>query len=97
MNIPTSFEVDDACSEHVFQGLNGTLALTISKDFAQNVKNQSKPDNIGSPHQKPNQRAFFASNQAMKPKSQKIQNSGSILANYQKSNQRNKGNQKFKD
>ncbi|GJV86061.1 hypothetical protein Tco_1525959, partial [Tanacetum coccineum] len=30
MNIPTSSEVNDACSEHVLQCLNGMLALTIS-------------------------------------------------------------------
>nr|GFA52074.1 hypothetical protein [Tanacetum cinerariifolium] len=69
---------------------------TNCKDYAQNVKNQSKPGNIehkiGSLQQKPNQRAFFSSNQAMKPKSQKIQNSGSILAKYQKSNQEKKEN-----
>ncbi|GKC42176.1 hypothetical protein Tco_1059898, partial [Tanacetum coccineum] len=29
MNIPASSEVDDVCSEHAYQGLNGTLALTI--------------------------------------------------------------------
>ncbi|GJZ90213.1 phospholipase-like protein [Tanacetum coccineum] len=29
MNVPTSPEVHDACFEHVFQGLNSTLALTI--------------------------------------------------------------------
>nr|GEU47930.1 hypothetical protein [Tanacetum cinerariifolium] len=41
------------------------------KDYAQNVKNQSKTrqyqHKIGSLHQKPNQRAFFSSNQAKKP------------------------------
>nr|GEV16832.1 hypothetical protein [Tanacetum cinerariifolium] len=43
-----------------------------SKDCAQNVKNQSKPNNIeqniGSLQQKPDQQAFFIKNQAKKPK-----------------------------
>nr|GFB68198.1 hypothetical protein [Tanacetum cinerariifolium] len=43
--------------------------------------------NIGSLQQKPDQRAFFSRNQAKKPKCQKNQSLGSILANYQKSNQ----------
>nr|GEW72478.1 hypothetical protein [Tanacetum cinerariifolium] len=61
------------------------------KDCAQNVKNQSKTEQyqhkIRSQQQKPDQRAFFSANQAMKPKSQNNQSSGSILAIYQKLNQ----------
>ncbi|GKD93345.1 hypothetical protein Tco_1373182, partial [Tanacetum coccineum] len=30
MNVPTSSKVDDTCYEHIFQGLNCTLALIIS-------------------------------------------------------------------
>nr|GEU79441.1 hypothetical protein [Tanacetum cinerariifolium] len=45
------------------------------KDYAKIIKNQSKPGNIGhkigSLHQKPNQQAFFYSNQPMKPKMSK--------------------------
>nr|GEV89585.1 hypothetical protein [Tanacetum cinerariifolium] len=69
----------------------------LGKDYAQTVKNQSKPDNvehkIGSLQQKPNQRAFFSSNQAIKPKCQKIRSSRSILANYPKSKSMKKENQ----
>nr|GEV05184.1 hypothetical protein [Tanacetum cinerariifolium] len=69
----------------------------IGKDYAQNVKNQSKPGNIehkiGSLQQKPDQRAFFYSNQPMKPKCQKNQSSGSILAKYPKSKSMKKPNQ----
>nr|GEY30477.1 hypothetical protein [Tanacetum cinerariifolium] len=69
----------------------------LGKDYAQIVKNQSKPSNIehkiGSLHQKPNQQAFFSSNQAMKPKCQKNQSSGSILAKYPKSKSTKNQNQ----
>nr|GEY32065.1 hypothetical protein [Tanacetum cinerariifolium] len=60
-------------------------------------KISQKPGNIGhkigSLQQKPDQRAFFSRNQAMKPKSQKNQSSGSILANYPKSKSLKKENQ----
>nr|GEW81950.1 reverse transcriptase domain-containing protein [Tanacetum cinerariifolium] len=52
-------------------------------------KISQKPGNIehkiGSLQQKSDQQAFFSRNQAMKPKCQKNQSSGSILANYPKS------------
>nr|GEW76313.1 reverse transcriptase domain-containing protein [Tanacetum cinerariifolium] len=71
--------------------------LVFGKDYAQNVKNQSKPGyighKIGSLQQKPNQRAFLSRNQAMKPKCQKNQSSESILANYPKSKSMEKENQ----
>nr|GEY32071.1 hypothetical protein [Tanacetum cinerariifolium] len=55
------------------------------KDYAQNVKNQSNTGQyqhkIGSLQQKPDQRAFFLINQAMKHKKSKDSSSGSILSN----------------
>nr|GEX27679.1 reverse transcriptase domain-containing protein [Tanacetum cinerariifolium] len=49
--------------------------IDYRKDYAQIIKNQSKPGNIRhkirSLHQKPDQRAFFYSNQPMKPKMSK--------------------------
>nr|GEW51920.1 DNA-directed DNA polymerase [Tanacetum cinerariifolium] len=51
------------------------LCNAPGKDYAKNVKNQSKPGNIGleigSLHQKPDQRAFFYSNQANEAKMSK--------------------------
>nr|GEY06807.1 hypothetical protein [Tanacetum cinerariifolium] len=54
-------------------------------------KISQKPDNIehkiGSLQQKPDQRAFFSRNQALKPKKSKDSSSGSILSNCSKLNQ----------
>nr|GEU87275.1 hypothetical protein [Tanacetum cinerariifolium] len=70
------------------------------KDYAQNVKNQSNTGQyqhkIGSLQQKPDQRAFFSKNQAMKPQKSKIQSSGINLANCSKFKSRKTPNQKFK-
>nr|GEX92251.1 hypothetical protein [Tanacetum cinerariifolium] len=64
-------------------GLGAVIGLSVAdctggasgKDYAQNVKNQSKTrqnqHKIGSQHQKPDQQAFFSRNQAMKPKKSK--------------------------
>nr|GEU66284.1 DNA-directed DNA polymerase [Tanacetum cinerariifolium] len=58
------------------------------KDYAKIVKNQSKPSNIrheiGSLHQKPDQRVFFYNNQANEAKCQKIESSRAILVIYPK-------------
>nr|GFA44878.1 reverse transcriptase domain-containing protein [Tanacetum cinerariifolium] len=64
----------------------------LGKACAQNVKNQSKTEQYQTQDWKSTAKAestgiFLKQNQAMKPKSQKIQSSGSILANYQKLSQ----------
>nr|GEU51019.1 exportin-2 [Tanacetum cinerariifolium] len=52
-----------------------TLSFESGKDYAKNIKSQSKPINIGleigSLHQKPDQRAFFYNNQANEAKMSK--------------------------
>nr|GEW24611.1 reverse transcriptase domain-containing protein [Tanacetum cinerariifolium] len=70
------------------------------KDCAQNVKNQSKTGQyqhkIRSLQQNPDQRAFFTSNQAKKPKMSNDSSSGSILDNCSKSKSLKKEDLKFK-
>nr|GEV27616.1 reverse transcriptase domain-containing protein [Tanacetum cinerariifolium] len=70
----------------------------LRKDYAETVKNQSKPGNIGhkieSPHQKPDQKAFFYNNRANEAKCQKIESSRAILAIYLKSKSKEKGKSK---
>nr|GEW71278.1 hypothetical protein [Tanacetum cinerariifolium] len=76
----------ESASASIATGVGST-----SKDYAQNVKYQSKTGQyqhkIESPQQKPDQRAIFSKNQAIKPQKSKIQSSGIILANCSKSNQ----------
>nr|GFA43942.1 reverse transcriptase domain-containing protein [Tanacetum cinerariifolium] len=58
---------------------NKDKVFNPGKDYAKIVKNQSKPGNIeheiGSLHQKPDQRAFFYNNQANEANCQKIESS----------------------
>nr|GEV60987.1 hypothetical protein [Tanacetum cinerariifolium] len=72
----------------------------LGKDCAQNVKNQSKPDNIGhkigSLQQKLDQQAVFHNNQAKKPKMSKNQSSGINLANCSKFKSRKSQIKSFK-
>nr|GEV47715.1 hypothetical protein [Tanacetum cinerariifolium] len=79
----------------------GTLILDLGKELCskcqKSVKNQTISNTRLEVYSKSRINGQFSTrNQPMKPKCQKNLSSGSILANYQKSNQGKKGNQSFK-